>query len=63
MCADCFCVYQDPITKLDYSESYWQGAIDLEGVKRNFTEERNFKVKNWYGDTIKYLKENQIIKV
>ena len=63
VCADCFCVYQDPITKLDYSESYWQGAIDLEGVKRNFTEERNFKVKNWYGDTIKYLNKNKNISV
>ena len=54
-CLNCKCFYQDPIIKLNYSESYWQGAVDPDGVKRNFLEERDFKIKNWYGETIKFV--------
>ncbi len=54
-CNVCRCVYQDPIIKLDYSENYWQGAIDPDGVKRNFLNERKFKIDNWYGDTINFV--------
>jgi len=63
VCAKCFCVYQDPIVKLDYSDSFWQGAVDPDGIKRKFIEERSFKIKNWYGNTIKYLNKNDGISV
>mgnify|MGYP001227835347 FL=1 len=62
-CEKCRCVYQDPIIKLDYSDNYWQGATDPDGVKRDFTKEKNFKIKNWYGDTIKFVNAKQDITV
>tara|TARA_E500000178_G_C17032421_1_gene761252 strand:- start:796 stop:1599 length:804 start_codon:yes stop_codon:yes gene_type:complete len=62
-CENCRCVYQDPIIKLDYSDNYWQGATDPDGVKRDFTKEKNFKIKNWYGDTIKFVNAKQDITV
>ena len=62
-CLNCKCFYQDPIIKLNYSESYWQGAVDPDGVKRNFLEERDFKIKNWYGETIKFANSKKNISV
>ena len=39
-CISCGCVYQDPIIKLNYSDDYWQGAIDPDGVKREIFERK-----------------------
>ena len=62
-CSDCGCFYQDPIIKLNYSDTYWQGAIDPDGVKRNFLNEREFKIKNWYGDAINFVNSKSNISV
>ena len=48
ICKECGCHYQNSIGKLNYSESYWQGATDPDGIKRNFMEERDDKIKNWF---------------
>ena len=52
ICKDCKCVYQDPIIETNYSDSYWQGGYDRDGNFRDFTKERDFKIKNWYGGII-----------
>lgn len=62
-CNSCGCVYQDPIIKLNYSDDYWQGAIDPDGVKRNFLNERDFKIKNWYGNAIKFVNNFKNISI
>ena len=54
-CNNCECVYQDPIIEINYSDNYWQGAIDPDGIKRNFLNERKFKIDNWYGETINFV--------
>ena len=54
-CSNCECVYQDPIIEFNYSDNYWQGAIDPDGIKRNFLNERKFKIDNWYGDAINFV--------
>lgn len=59
ICKDCECVYQDPIIETNYSDSYWQGGVDRDGVYRDFTQERDFKIKNWYGDVINYVNEEK----
>jgi 2-polyprenyl-3-methyl-5-hydroxy-6-metoxy-1,4-benzoquinol methylase len=59
ICAKCKCVYQDPIIETNYSDSYWQGAIDRDGIQRDFTTERDFKIKNWYGDIINFLNKDK----
>ena len=62
-CRNCGCYYQDPLIELDYSDSYWQGAIDPDGIKRNFLKERDFKIKNWYGDAINFVNSKNISSV
>lgn len=62
-CKNCKCIYQDPITELNYSDNYWQGAIDPDGVERNFTKEKDFKIKNWYGDSIGFVNSKSNISV
>lgn len=62
-CRNCKCFYQDPIIQLNYSDNYWQGAIDPDGIKRNFTQERDFKIKNWYGDSINFVNKKSNISV
>ena len=37
---------------LAYEENYWHEIIDPDGKKRNLLNEKNFKIKNWYGDII-----------
>ena len=55
ICSNCGCHYQNPIQKVDYDDSYWISAIDPDGNKREFINEREDKLKNWYGDSIKFV--------
>lgn len=54
-CIECDFVFQDVYEKYDYSKEYWMDAIDPDGIKRDLTRERNFKVNNWYGGIIDYV--------
>ena len=62
-CNYCGCVYQDPIIKLNYSDDYWQGAVDPDGVRRNFLNERDFKIKNWYGNAINFVNKLKDVSI
>jgi 2-polyprenyl-3-methyl-5-hydroxy-6-metoxy-1,4-benzoquinol methylase len=57
ICQNCECAYQDPKLEFIYEEDHWEKAIDPDGVERNFTKERDFRVKNWFGDTIKFINQ------
>lgn len=59
ICKNCQCVYQDPVIDTNYSDSYWQGGIDRDGVYRDFTKEKDFKIKNWYGKVISNLNQEK----
>lgn len=66
ICGYCSCHFQNPPIIKEYKDSYWIGAVDPEGNVRNLTKERDFKIKNWYGDTIGYvnkLKKGRILDV
>jgi len=63
ICSNCKCIYQDPIINLNYSDDYWQGAVDPDGVKRNFLNEREFKIKNWYGEAINFVNNFKKISI
>jgi len=63
VCKECGCHYQDPIIKINYSDSFWQDAVDPDGIKRKFTEERDDRIKNWYGTSINLINKNRNIKV
>ena len=52
-CKKCEFVFQRPIPKPKDDTAMWTEGIDLDGNKRDLTEERNFKLKNWYGDILK----------
>ena len=55
VCKDCGSVYQDPRVIYEYEENYWGEIIDPDGRKRDLSQEKAFKIKNWYGDTVNYV--------
>ena len=55
VCSNCKTSYQDPIIEIDYKNTNWEEAIDPENLKKNLKLEQNFKIKNWYGNTINFL--------
>ena len=66
ICLNCECAYQDPKLEFIYEKDHWEKAIDPDGVERDFTKERDFRVKNWFGDSIKFvnkLKPGKILDV
>jgi len=63
ICDNCGCHYQNPIQKVDYDDSYWISAIDPDGNKREFINERDDKIKNWYGNSIKFVNSFNNISV
>lgn len=54
-CAQCGMVYQNPRLHHEYSDSYWKGAKDPDGIERDLTKECEFKIKNWYGDAVAFV--------
>ena len=39
----------------DYNDGYWGVITDPDGNVRDLTKERDFKIKNWYGDSVSYV--------
>lgn len=52
ICYNCNTSYQNPPLKIEYSEQGWGKIIDPDNNVRDMRKERNFKIKNWYGETI-----------
>ena len=50
VCQQCKSIYQNPKINDTYDDSYWKDSKGPDGNKRDLTNERDFKVKNWYGD-------------
>ena len=63
ICGECNCHYQNPIIKSNYNDGYWEKAIDPDGRERIFVNERDDKIKNWYGDSANYVNRFKNIKV
>lgn len=59
ICASCGCHNMSEDKEINYnvSDSYWNNVTDPDGIIRNITsdEERNFKLKNWYGDVPNFI--------
>ena len=55
VCKDCKSVFQNPRIIFEYEENYWGTVVDPDGKKRDLKSEKEFKIKNWYGDTINYV--------
>lgn len=54
-CNDCGLVYQDPPKIIEYEDNYWGEIVDPDGKRRVLANERKQKIKNWYGDAIKFV--------
>lgn len=59
VCSNCKTSYQDPILNLNYENTKWEKLNDPDGKVRNLKAEKNFKIKNWYGDSINYLNRKE----
>jgi 2-polyprenyl-3-methyl-5-hydroxy-6-metoxy-1,4-benzoquinol methylase len=62
-CLNCELLFQNPITKYSYNENYWTSAIDPDGKEKDQTIMREFKIKNWYGEISKFVKEQKPGKI
>ncbi len=58
ICNNCNSSYQNPRVKINYADLNWETLKDPDGNIRNLKNEKDFKIKNWYGDTISYLNNN-----
>lgn len=59
LCSKCDCASKKPSKKdYIYEENYWYKIVDPDGKERNLLNEKNFKVKNWYGGIINYINDN-----
>ena len=64
ICKNCKCHNHTKNIDVQYDESYWSGEIiDPDGNKRTLTKERDFKIKNWYGDIPKFINQYNNLKV
>ena len=55
--------HQNPIIQINYEFTDWENLVDPDNKLRNLKEEKEFKIKNWYGDTINYLNNNYSGKI
>ena len=54
-CLKCDFVFQNVYVKYDYSKNYWENVVDPDGIRRDLTKEKTFKLKNWYGGIIDFV--------
>jgi 2-polyprenyl-3-methyl-5-hydroxy-6-metoxy-1,4-benzoquinol methylase len=62
-CNKCEFVFQNPITKYSYNENYWTTVIDPDGKEKDQTKMKEFKIKNWYGEIIEFIKNKKPGKI
>ena len=65
-CIKCRVVYNRQRKPPNYEKSDWTQSVDPDGKLRNMLEEREDKLKNWYGDDISYvnkLKPGRILDI
>jgi len=55
VCAKCGSWNQKNVELTNYEEGYWENFIDPDGNVRNYSQERDFKIQNWYGDAINFV--------
>jgi len=56
-CSQCGSAFQDPRINYEYEENYWGQTTDPDGNNRDLSKERDFKVKNWYGESVQFVNE------
>ena len=59
ICSACGTSYQNPVVSFDYEGADWEKLKDPDNNIRNLKAEKDFKIKNWYGDTIDYLNQKK----
>lgn len=59
VCQKCLCWYQDSEVLVKYEKNYWEEIIDPDGNKRNIKKERDFKLKNWYGEISNFVNSSK----
>lgn len=59
ICKCCNSWFQFDVFKKEYGLNYFSDAIDPDGNRRNILGEKEFKLKNWFCETIKYVNSKQ----
>jgi len=56
-CKNCSFVFSSERTIPNYSDASWSHVIDPDNKVRDLTNEKEFKIKNWYGDIIPFVEQ------
>lgn len=56
-CKNCEFVFNHPPIIPEYEKDSWTNATDPDGNKRDLTKDRDFKLKNWYGNIHKFVEK------
>ena len=56
ICCNCNFVFRDPSVVIENEiVDNWTNVIDPDGKRKDLTQMREFKIKNWYGEIITYI--------
>jgi len=55
-CKQCSFVFSSKIEIPNYADASWTHVVDPDGKIRDLSKEREFKIKNWYGDIVSHVK-------
>ena len=58
-CKKCGSAYQDPRIIYEYEENYWGEITDPDGNIRDLSKDRDFKIKNWYGESVPFVNKQK----
>ena len=56
-CNKCELIFNYPPIIPEYEKDSWTNATDPDGNKRDLTQDREFKLKNWYGEIAKFVEK------
>lgn len=62
-CKRCGFVRQESAVKVDYQTVSWQSIVDPDGTQRNLLDEREKKLKDWYGGVVGFLEAGKYARV
>ncbi len=55
-CKKCSFVFRSKIEIPNYTDASWTHIVDPDGKIRDLTKEKEFKIRNWYGDIALHVK-------
>ncbi len=62
-CSECSLVFRTNTLELSYEKVDWTESIDPDGNKKDLTKMKKFKMRNWYGQILEFIKKKKSGKI